>query len=125
MAAHDVGRAIHPESVKGQIYGGVAMGLGLALMEEYVPGKTRSMKDYHIPTCADMPGILPIIIEEPEPTGPFGAKGVGEPALIPTAPAVLNAIADALGERIYSLPASLERVLEASIRGEHFGWKEA
>jgi CO/xanthine dehydrogenase Mo-binding subunit len=89
-------------------------------MEAYEPGQTASMKDYHIPTCADVPEIVPIIVESPEPTGPFGAKGVGEPALIPTAPAILNAIADALGERIYALPASLERVLAASIKAGHF-----
>ncbi len=124
VAAHDVGKAIHPENVKGQICGGVAMGLGFALMEDFVPGQTESMKDYLIPTCSDMPEVIPIIVESPEPTGPFGAKGVGEPALIPTAPAILNAIADALGKRIYDLPANLERVLETSIHAGHFGPKE-
>ena len=124
FAAHDVGKAIHPENIKGQICGGIAMGIGFALMEEFTPGQTISMKDYHIPTCADIPEIVPIIVESPEPTGPFGAKGVGEPALIPTAPAILNALADALGKRIYSLPANLERVLEASIKSGHFGAKE-
>lgn len=114
-AAHDVGKAINPENVRGQIYGGVVMGLGFALMEEFNPGKTESLKDYHIPTCADVPEIIPIIVEDYEPTGPFGAKGVGEPALIPTAPAILNAISNALGSRIYKLPANLERVLAASI----------
>jgi len=113
VAAHDVGKAIHPANVRGQIYSGVAMGIGFALMEEFFPGKTESMKDYHIPSAADMPETLPIIVEDPEPTGPYGAKGVGEPALIPTAPAIVNAIADALGVRIYDLPASLERVLKA------------
>jgi CO/xanthine dehydrogenase Mo-binding subunit len=121
FAAHDVGKAIHPENVKGQICGGIAMGIGFALMEEFTPGQTISMKDYHIPTCADIPEIVPIIVESSEPTGPFGAKGVGEPALIPTAPAILNALADALGQRIYNIPANLERVLEASIRAGHFG----
>ena len=121
FAAHDVGKAIHPENVKGQICGGVAMGIGFALMEEFTPGQTISMKDYHIPTCADVPEIVPIIVESPEPTGPFGAKGVGEPALIPTAPAILNALADALGQRIYHLPANLERVLETVIKAGHFG----
>lgn len=124
VAAHDVGRAVNPEAVKGQILGGVAMGVGFALMEEYQPGSTVSMKDYHIPTVADMPEVLPIIVEAAEPTGPFGAKGVGEPALIPTAPAILNAIADALGERIYKLPANLERVLEACVRAGHFPSRE-
>jgi CO/xanthine dehydrogenase Mo-binding subunit len=121
FAAHDVGKAIHPENVKGQICGGVAMGIGFALMEEFIPGQTMSMKDYHIPTGADVPEIIPIIVESAEPSGPFGAKGVGEPALIPTAPAILNALADALGQRIVDLPANLERVLEASIKAGYFG----
>ena len=124
IAAHDVGKAIHPENVKGQICGGVAMGMGFALMEEFVPGQTLSFKDYLIPTCADMPEIIPIIVESPEPTGPFGAKGVGEPALIPSAPAIVNALSNALGKRIYQLPANLERVLETSIKAGHFGPRE-
>jgi len=124
VAAHDVGKAIYPDGVIGQICGGVAMGVGFAVMEEYIPGETESLKDYTIPTSSDMPEIVPIIIESSEPTGPYGAKGVGEPALIPTAPAILNAIADALGERIYVLPGSLERVLEASIKAGHFRPKE-
>jgi len=124
IAAHDVGRAIHPESVAGQIRGGVAMGVGFAVMEEYDPSNTESMKDYHIPTSSDMPEVVPIIVESPEPTGPFGAKGVGEPALIPTAPAIINGITDAIGARIYHLPASLERVLEASIQSGKFRLKE-
>jgi len=123
VAAHDVGRAINPRQVVGQILSGVAMGVGFALMEEFHPGKTRSMKDYLIPTSLDVPEVIPIIVEDPEPTGPFGAKGVGEPALIPTAPAVLNAIADALGERIYHLPANLERVQEAARRRSQKGGK--
>jgi CO/xanthine dehydrogenase Mo-binding subunit len=123
VAAHDVGKAIYPGGVIGQICGGVAMGIGFALMEEFMPGQTESMKDYFIPTCKDMPEVVPIIVESSEPTGPFGAKGVGEPALIPTAPAILNAITNALGERIYSLPANLERVLEASMISGHFGPK--
>jgi CO/xanthine dehydrogenase Mo-binding subunit len=113
VAAHDVGKAINPDCVKGQIYGGVAMGLGFALMEEFAPGKTVSLKDYHVPTFSDMPDVHAIIVEDAEPTGPYGAKGVGEPALIPTAPAILNAISDALGSRIYFLPANLERVMKA------------
>lgn len=116
VAAHDVGKALNPSQVMGQITSGVAMGIGFALMEEFIPGQTRSIQDYLIPTIKDMPKIVPIIVEAPEPTGPFGAKGVGEPALIPTASAILNAIVRALGERIYHLPASLERVLDASRR---------
>ena len=113
IACHDVGKAIHPMNVIGQIMGGVAMGTGFALMEEFVPGETTSFVNYLIPTSKDIPEVIPIIVEEEEPTGPFGAKGVGEPALIPSAPAILNAIADAIGQRIYHLPANLERVLEA------------
>ena len=113
IASHDVGKAIHPKNVIGQIMGGVAMGTGFALMEEFVPGETTSFVNYLIPTSKDVPEVIPIIIENEEPTGPFGAKGVGEPALIPSAPAILNAIADAIGQRIYHLPANLERVLEA------------
>ena len=110
-----------PPSSRLYFSGGVGMGLGFALMEEFEPGKTASLKDYHIPTCADMPEIVPIIVESPEPSGPFGAKGVGEPALIPTAPAIVNALARALGVRIHELPAGLERVLEASVTAGHFG----
>jgi CO/xanthine dehydrogenase Mo-binding subunit len=113
VASHDVGRAIHPKNVIGQIMGGVAMGTGFALMEEFVPGKTTSFVDYLIPTSRDVPEVIPIIIEDKEPSGPFGAKGVGEPALIPSAPAILNAIANATGQRIYHLPANLEGVLKA------------
>jgi CO/xanthine dehydrogenase Mo-binding subunit len=125
IAAHDVGKAIHPENVIGQICGGVAMGMGFAIMEAFEPGKTKSMKDYIIPTCADMPVVVPIIVEDAEPSGPFGAKGVGEPALIPTAPAIINGLSAALGERIHTLPANLERVLAASIKAGHFGPREA
>jgi CO/xanthine dehydrogenase Mo-binding subunit len=110
IAAHDVGKAINPMNVIGQINSGVAMGLGLALTEAFVPGETNSFLNYFVPTIQDIPEIVPIIVEDEEPTGPFGAKGIGEPALIPTAPAILNAIADALGARIHDLPASLERV---------------
>jgi len=113
IASHDVGKAIHPKNVIGQIMGGIAMGTGFALMEEFVPGKITSFDNYLVPTSKDVPEVIPIIVEEREPTGPFGAKGVGEPALIPSAPAILNAIADAIGQRIYQLPANLERVLEA------------
>ena len=113
VASHDAGKAINPGNVIGQITGGIAMGIGFALMEEYVPGRTTSFVNYLVPTSKDIPEVIPIPVEDKEPSGPFGAKGVGEPALIPSAPAILNAIADAIGERIYHLPANLERVLEA------------
>jgi CO/xanthine dehydrogenase Mo-binding subunit len=116
-AAHDVGRAIHPPGVLGQITGGVAMGLGMALMEEFTPGKDTNLDTYLVPTALDVPRLTPMFVESREPTGPYGAKGVGEPALIPTAPAILNALAQACGTRIYQLPANLERMLEA-LRGK-------
>ena len=94
------------------------MGLGFALMEKFQPCKTLSMSEYYIPTSLDMPQIQCIIVEDPEPTGPFGAKGMGEPSLAPTAPAILNAIADALGKRIYNLPANSEAVRAAICRSE-------
>jgi CO/xanthine dehydrogenase Mo-binding subunit/aerobic-type carbon monoxide dehydrogenase small subunit (CoxS/CutS family) len=109
-AAHDVGRAINPTQVEGQIHGGIAQGLGMALMEEYHAGKTDNLHDYLIPTVGDVPPIVVHIIEDPEPLGPFGAKGVGEPALIPTAPAILNAIRHATGVRITHVPATPDRL---------------
>ena len=104
IAAHDVGRAINPTQVEGQIHGGIAQGLGLALMEEYLPGRTENLHDYLIPTVGDMPQIEVILIEDREPLGPFGAKGVGEPGLIPTAPAILGAIRHATGVRMTRVP---------------------
>nr|WP_281414718.1 molybdopterin cofactor-binding domain-containing protein [Plastoroseomonas arctica] len=113
VAAHDVGRAVNPTLVEGQIHGGIAQGIGLALMEEYLPGRTENLHDYLIPTAGDVPPIDIILIEEPEPLGPFGAKGIGEPALVPTAPAILSAIHDATGARLHRVPALPHRVLEA------------
>jgi CO/xanthine dehydrogenase Mo-binding subunit/aerobic-type carbon monoxide dehydrogenase small subunit (CoxS/CutS family) len=113
VAAHDVGRAINPVQVEGQIHGGIAQGLGLALMEEYLPGRTENLHDYLIPTIGDVPPIEAILVEDAEPLGPFGAKGIGEPALIPTAPAILGAIHHATGVRIRSVPATPDRVRAA------------
>jgi CO/xanthine dehydrogenase Mo-binding subunit len=113
VAAHDVGRAINPTLVEGQIHGGIAQGIGLALMEEYVPGRTENLHDYLIPSAGDMPEIEIMLVEDPEPLGPHGAKGIGEPALIPTAPAILSAIRDATGATIRRVPALPHRVLEA------------
>jgi CO/xanthine dehydrogenase Mo-binding subunit/aerobic-type carbon monoxide dehydrogenase small subunit (CoxS/CutS family) len=113
VAAHEVGRAINPALVEGQIHGGIAQGLGLALMEEFIPGRTENLHDYLIPTIGDVPEIETMLIEQPDPLGPFGAKGVGEPALVATAPAILNAIAHATGERVTRIPATPDRVLAA------------
>jgi aldehyde oxidoreductase len=115
-AAHDVGRAVNPTLVEGQIHGGIAQGIGLALMEEYVSGRTDNLHDYLIPTAGDVPPITCHLVEEGEPLGPYGAKGVGEPALVATAPAILNAIRDAIGVRLTRVPATPERVREAVAR---------
>ena len=113
VAAHDVGKAINPMLVEGQIHGGIAQGIGMALMEEYLPGKTENLHDYLIPTIGDIPPIDTIIIEVPDPHGPQGAKGLGEHALIPTAPAILNAIKHAVGVRMYSIPVTPSKLLDA------------
>ena len=112
-AAHDVGRAINPTLIEGQIEGGAAQGLGMALMEEFFPGKGENLHDYLIPTAGDMPPVESILIEDASPIGPFGAKGIGEQAVIPTAPAILNAIHDAIGVRIRRLPATPDRIRAA------------
>ncbi|HEU0060240.1 MAG TPA: molybdopterin cofactor-binding domain-containing protein [Hyphomicrobiaceae bacterium] len=113
VAAHDVGRAINPTLVEGQIHGGIAQGLGLALMEEFTPGRSENLHDYLIPTVGDMPKVKIYLIEEAEPEGPFGAKGVGEPALIATAPAILGAIRHATGVRVTRVPVLPHRLWEA------------
>ena len=113
VAAHDVGRAINPTLVEGQIHGGIAQGLGLALMEEFIPGRTENLHDYLIPTAGDMPPVKTYIIEDPELHGPYGAKGVGEPALIATAPAILSAIRHATGVRMTRVPVLPHRLWEA------------
>jgi CO/xanthine dehydrogenase Mo-binding subunit len=115
-AAQDMGRAINPAMAKGQIGGGVHMGLGYALTEEFIQQeglvRTPSFAEYQIPTVLDMPlEIVPLIVEVAEPTGPYGAKGLGEMTTLPTAPAVINAIHDATGGWITALPATPERVL--------------
>ncbi|MEN9763444.1 MAG: hypothetical protein RI906_3270 [Pseudomonadota bacterium] len=113
-AAHDVGRAVNPDGVRGQITGGVAQGIGYALLEELVQHEGHSanptLADYKIPGSLDLPDIEPIIIEHPEPDGPFGAKGIGEPPIIGVAPAIGNAIRQATGQRLCQLPFTPERV---------------
>jgi CO/xanthine dehydrogenase Mo-binding subunit/aerobic-type carbon monoxide dehydrogenase small subunit (CoxS/CutS family) len=113
VAAQDVGRAINPSLTRGQIHGGIAQGLGMALMEEYIPGRTENLHDYLIPTAGDVPEIEVHLIEDAEPEGPFGAKGVGEPALVPTAPAILSAIRHATGVTMRRVPVLPHRLWEA------------
>ncbi len=121
VACHDVGRAINPAAVRGQIIGGSHQGLGYALMEEYIVKdgitQTPSLAEYLIPTSCDFPTTEAIILESGSGIGPFGAKGIGEPSLTPAAPAVANAVADALGIRIHEVPLTPERVL-AAIKGK-------
>jgi CO/xanthine dehydrogenase Mo-binding subunit len=112
-AAHDVGKAINPTLIEGQIEGGVAQGIGMALMEEFFPGKGENLHDYLIPSAGDVPEIESILIEDPSSIGPFGAKGIGEQAVIPTAPAILNAIHDAVGVRVHKVPATPDRLRAA------------
>lgn len=125
VAAHDVGRAINPTLIEGQIEGGVAQGLGMALMEEFFPGRGENLHDYLIPTVGDMPPVESILIEDRSPIGPFGAKGIGEQAVIPTAPAILNAIHDAIGVRIRKVPATPDRVRAAILAVGAIGEKRA
>ena len=116
-AAHDVGKAINPQNVIGQVQGGCAMGIGYALMEDVKVEqgiiKNPRLSGYIIPTTLDVPDIDVAIVESAESSGPFGAKGVGEPALIPTAAAIANAIYDAIGVRFTSLPITAEKIVAA------------
>jgi CO/xanthine dehydrogenase Mo-binding subunit len=117
-AAHDCGTAINPMLVEGQIEGGISMGVGMALQEEMLFDSNGrlinpNLTNYIMPTSLDMPEIEVDIVTNYDPTGPFGAKGVGEPTAVPTAAAILNAIHDAVGVRITSLPATSEKVLAA------------
>jgi xanthine dehydrogenase molybdenum-binding subunit len=117
VAAHDIGRAINPMGVEGQIEGGIHMGLGYALTEEVLVKEGRvgnpNFTDYRLHTAADMPQIETIIVETDDPEGPFGAKGVGEMGANAIAAAVANAVYDAIGVRITSLPITGEKVLRA------------
>jgi xanthine dehydrogenase molybdenum-binding subunit len=117
VAAHDVGRALNPMLLEGQISGGGVMGLGYALTENMIYRDGRLMNanylDYKMPTAKDVPPMQAVIVETDEKDGPFGAKGIGEPGLVPTAPAIANAIYDAVGVRIRDLPITAEKVLAA------------
>jgi CO/xanthine dehydrogenase Mo-binding subunit len=113
VAAHDVGRQVNPTLLEGQVEGAVAQGVGLALMEQYQPGRNNNLHDYLIPTVHDMPVVETLFVEAPTPIGPYGAKGIGEPALVPTAAAILNAIHHATGARVREAPATPDVVLRA------------
>jgi xanthine dehydrogenase molybdenum-binding subunit len=117
VAAHDSGRIIHPEAARSQIIGGVVQGLGYALMEEIAlepdtgAPLTLNLDSFKIPNLIDIPPIEAILIEHPDPVGPFGAKALGEPPLVPVAAAIANAVYDATGVRIRELPITAEKVL--------------
>ncbi len=121
VAAHDVGRAINPQSVEGQIEGAVVMGLGYALSERVVFeggfNVTGLFAQYLIPTAVESPDVEAVVVESGEGLGPFSARGIGEPPIGPPAPAVASALADALGERLAVLPFTPERVAEAARGG--------
>lgn len=117
VAAHDAGTIINPEGAEGQIEGGVVQGLGATLCEEMRVRDgivtNASFAEYKIPTTMDVPEIIPVLVEAPHADGPYGAKGLAEPALAPTAPAIANAIFNATGARITSLPITPDKVLQA------------
>jgi len=117
LAAHDVGRAINPQKIEGQIEGSCHQAQGYALSEDFplVEGipKARTYRDLHVPGIMDAPTVRTLIVEKPDDTGPLGAKGISEVATVPLTPAILNAIYDAVGARIYTLPATPDRVLSA------------
>ncbi len=121
-SAHDVGRAISPEGCEGQIEGAAATGIGWLLSEEMVfedgAVTNPTLVDYKIPSTLDFAEVRSLLVEEEDPSGPFGAKGIGEPALVPTAAAVANAIYDAIGVRIESMPFTADRILEALGAGQ-------
>jgi CO/xanthine dehydrogenase Mo-binding subunit len=112
-AAHDVGRAVNPPGAVGQIQGAILMGIGAALREEYIPGASSGFTDYLLPLVCDVPRMDVALVEVPSFHGPLGAKGLGEAAIMPTAPAVINGLSRAIGARIRKIPATPERVLAA------------
>ena len=122
-AVQDVGTAIHPSYVEGQVQGGVAQGLGMALNEEYVYDEQGSMRnssllDYRMPTALDLPDIETVLVEVPNPSHPYGVRGVGEVPIVPPLAAVANAIQNATGVRIQNLPASPPKLLDALLDQE-------
>jgi CO/xanthine dehydrogenase Mo-binding subunit len=119
VAAHDVGQVINPIDAVGQIQGAIVMGVGSALMEEYLPGVSTGFTDYILPMVYESPDIEVILVEVPSFYGPLGAKGLGEAAMLPTAPAVINALSRAIGVRLRRIPATPPRVLSA-IQGKRF-----
>jgi CO/xanthine dehydrogenase Mo-binding subunit len=124
LAAQDVGFAINPAEVEGQIHGGVTQGLGWALFEGFSYDEngqllTATLMDYALPHSEDVPTITPLLVYVPSALGPFGAKGVGEPPVVPVGATVANAIRDAIGARVSHLPMTAERVFSAMHGASH------
>jgi CO/xanthine dehydrogenase Mo-binding subunit len=118
VAVHDVGRALNPAIIENQIYGGVLQGIGYTLYEDMIYDKNGRLlnpnfTDYKIPTNADVPQIKAIILQEIDSNSPIGAKGIGEAPIQPPAPAIANAIYDAIGVRFKELPITPEKILKA------------
>jgi len=115
--AYDIGQAINLNRVEGQMEGGAAQGIGFGLMEDYIEEEgipvTWNLHEYLVPTSVDLPDIETVVLESKSGKGPFGAKGIGEPSITAAAPAVVNAIRDAIGARIYHVPATPERIFRA------------
>jgi CO/xanthine dehydrogenase Mo-binding subunit len=118
-AAHDLGKTINPIMAEGQVHGAIAQGIGFALMEE-IPLKDgkpiyNTFKYYKVPRATDMPTIETIFIESKDPSGPYGAKGLAEPALTPVAPAIANAVFHATGLRLNTLPLTPGKVIDNAL----------
>ena len=118
VTAQDVGRAIHPSYVEGQLQGGAAQGIGWALNEEYIYDEAGRLTnagflDYRVPVASDLPRIETVLVEVPNPNHPFGVKGVGEANIVPSLAAVANAVSRAIGQRMTELPMSPPKILKA------------
>jgi CO/xanthine dehydrogenase Mo-binding subunit len=120
VAVHDVGRAINPIGAEGQVEGAVIMGLGAALTEAYIPGKTTGLSDYILPMIGEIPEIEVVLVEVPSRQGPLGAKGLGEAAMLPSTPAIINAASRAIGVRVRQIPATPERILNTIRQNNQF-----
>ena len=120
VSAHDLGRAINPQSAEGQVEGATSTGIGYALSESYEFDQGQSLantfRDYGLPRATDIPRIETILIETNDPMGPYGAKGVGQTGTLLPAPAIANAVQDALGIRLTELPMNPDRVLEGILK---------
>jgi CO/xanthine dehydrogenase Mo-binding subunit len=118
VAAQDVGKVINPQDAKGQLEGSVMIGLGAALMEEFIPGRSNGFGDYYIPTIKSVPEIETLIVEVPSFYGPLGVKGLAEASVPASTPAIVNAISRAIGVRIREIPVTPERILMALLENK-------